>query len=378
MRSRILLFLLGLVLVPSMTYLVILFAKGYRPNFGTQSLNPTGIIAATSLPEGAEIYIDGQLKAATDSNFNLAPGAYKVEIKKDTYSSWEKTLTVTAEEVTRAYTVLFPKIPSLKAVTTDGAEKPLLSPDGTKVAYLSNSKLYVIDLSESPLGLLNRDSKLIFTYAKDVTPELTWSPDSRQILSIASPSATLVDVNSSTTRDATLNYLITLNTWAEIIETRENQKLEALPLVMRDILATSAASLAWSPRENKLLYTATASATIPDELIRPLPGSSTQVQKRQLEAGMTYVYDLEEDRNFQIKCAIDHTSWFPTSNHVICLAEDEVTIMEYDGLNPTVVYAGPMENGFAFPYPSSKQLLILSNLNSTTSLLNNLYALSLR
>ena len=125
-----------------------------------------------------------------------------------------------------------------------------------------------------------------------------------------------------------------------------------------------------------MLYTATASASIPDDLIRPLPGSSTQSQSRALVEGQTYVYDLEEDRNFAVPTGV---SWFPDSAHLLLTEKGKITVLEYDGQNATVVYAGPMENSFAFPYPSGKQLLILANLssNSKTSV-PNLYAVSLR
>ena len=288
-------------------------------------------MVATSLPDGAQIYLNGQLSSATNTTLNLAPGTYKVEIKKEGFSPWAKTLKVEAEIVTRAAATLFPSVPSFKAITASGAQNPTLSPDGTKLVFTNKTKSYLLDLSESPLGLINRDIKEI-------------------------PS--------------------TSSAW------KIPAKVDPLPTLsqtMQDILATAAASLIWSPKENKLLYTATASATIPDNLIKPLPGSSTQPQSRALAEGQIYVYDLEEDRNFNIQYPISNIQWFPDSNHLVYAEKGKVTILEYDGQNPTVVYAGPMENSFAFPYPSGKQLLILANLspNSKTSV-PNLYAVSLR
>ena len=207
----------------------------------------------------------------------------------------------------------------------------------------------------------------------------------------ASPAAYLVDVNNPSQQTTNVSARLTalLQDWNRTHAIREAQKLSTLPLPLLNTLATAAANLVWSPKENKVLYTATASATIADQLIRQLPGSSTQLQKRDLQPGGVYVYDLEEDRNFLIatfKCQLSTVncpanaglSWFPTSNHLIELKQSKVTILEYDGGNSTVVYMGPMENSFAFPYPSSKQMLILSNLNPTTFKVPNLYAVSLR
>lgn len=328
MRSRILLFLTGFILVPVCTYFVILFARGYRPDFTRRSLQPTGLLVLKSLPDGAQIYINGKLTSATDTTINLTPGTYKVEIKKQGFSSWAKTLQIDAEVVTRSVATLFPSVPSFKAITTTGATNPIFSPDGTKVVFTNKTKAYLLDLNESPLGLINRDVK--------------------EIASTASAWKTPTKIDPTST----------------------------LPQTMQDILATAAANLVWAPKENKVMYTATASAVIPDDLIRPLPGSSTQTQARTITPNTNYVYDLEEDRNFAIPTGV---TWFSDSYHLLKAEKGKVTILEYDGTNSTVVYSGPMEDAFAFPYPSGKQLLILANLssNSKTSV-PNLYAVSLR
>ena len=366
-----------------MTYFVILFARGYRPIPGQTTLQSTGILAATSLPEGAQLYINGQFKSATNTNLNLTPGSYQIEIKKESFIPWKKTLEIKPEEVTRASAVLFPTIPALKAITTTGASLPSLSPDGTKVAFIQSqnklSNIYIYDLNDSPLGILNRDPHLITNLTTKVA-QLIWSPDSKQIMVQASASAFLVDLNSASTLTQVASPSGQLTSWAEVVQAREDLKLATLPPQLHPILASSAANLVWSPKENKVMYTATSSATIAANLIHPLPGSSTQSQDRHLTPGNIYVYDVEEDRNFKIG-PVDPTirwSWLPTSNHLIKLQKDQITIVEYDGGNPTVVYAGPMENGYAFPYPSSKQLLILTNLNPALAAVTNLYAVSLR
>jgi len=327
-RTRILLFVTSIILVPLVTYFVILFARGYRLNWQRKQLSPTGLLVATSVPDGAQIHVNGQLSSATNTTINLSPGTYKIEIKKDGFSPWSKLLKVEAEIVTRGTATLFPSVPSLKAITTSGASAPVLSPDNTKIAFTSGKKLYLLDLTESPLGLINRQAQEI------ATTSAAWKTPPK------------------------VNLLVTL------------------PQTLQDILATAAGNLVWSPKENKLLYTDTASASIPDDLIRPLPGSSTQSQSRALVEGQTYVYDLEEDRNFAVPTGV---SWFPDSAHLLLTEKGKITVLEYDGQNATVVYAGPMENSFAFPYPSGKQLLILANLssNSKTSV-PNLYAVSLR
>src|SRR3989344_684741 len=364
---RILLFLTSLILVPSLTYLVILFARGYRPDLPNKTIQSTGLLVATSAPDGAQIYVDGKLLSATNTTTNLTPGEYQVDIKKDGFQPWSKKLLLQAEIATRASATLFPSVPSLKAITTGGASHPALSPDGTKVAFTQAGKLYTLDLTESPIGLISRDPKLISNFKFQIS-NLVWSPDSRQIL--AGPS--LLDISTSQISSASA---LLVSSWTARQKTLDSQLFLTLPESMQNILATSAADLVWSPKETKLLYTATASATIPDDIKKPLPGSSTQTQDRHLTPGNSYVYDPEEDRNFKIDSGY---SWFPDSYHLFKTENKQVIIIEYDGQNQTVVYDGPMESDFAAPYPSGKQILILTNLNPTLSSVPNLYAVSLR
>ncbi len=411
-RTRVIMFLAGIIFVPLVTVFVILFARGYRPNFQTKELQPTGLLVTHSYPESAQVYVDGQLKTATNATLNLSPGIYSVEIRKEGYTHWIKNLTVEAEIVTRATATLFPSVPTMKPLTAQGAAQPLLSPDGTKVIYtsLDAKNLFLLDLNESPLGQINRDSKLVSRLTSAVN-KILWSPDSRQVLAYtvgATTSAYLIDTGNQQTRVVNISDQTITAEWEKTFTTRALQKFNALPEKLQGILATASANIDWSPREDKILYTATASASLSDELKKPLPGSSTQPQERTLRPGSIYVYDLEEDRNFKIgeialptptpKLLKNRNSqisilnsqlspnaglhWLPTSSHLIKTEPGKITVFEYDNQNPTDVYSGPLTDQIAIPYPSAKQMLILANLTSTPTpgqpSVPNLYALTLR
>lgn len=375
-RNRILLFGLSLFVVATSSYLVILFARGYRPNISQKSIDATGLLFATSVPDAAQVYLNGTLSTATNGTLNLPPGAYQIEIKKESYQPWKKMLTLENEIVTKASALLFPTIPSLKAVSTSGASIPTLSPDGSKAAFVFVHKLYILDLSESALGLIAREPKLISNLpASRQVSNLVWSPDSRQILAIATRSAQLIDTNTSQISTiASPSALV--QTWKKRFDEIELQKFSELPDPLQEILLASAANFIWSPKENKLLYVATASAEIPVNLKKQLPGSNTQVQDRNLDPNNYYVYDLEEDRNFKLTGT--KFIWYPDSSHLIKVENQTITILEYDNQNHTTIYPGPMTPNFVLPYPSGKQLLILTNLTPTTNSLPNLYAISLR
>ncbi|MEK9200831.1 MAG: hypothetical protein AAB909_02530 [Patescibacteria group bacterium] len=205
----------------------------------------------------------------------------------------------------------------------------------------------------------------------------------------ASASAYLIDINSSQTQNVSLNPTEVLTGWQTRLDTKQEQLLTTLPIPLQEVLATSAASIVWSPSETKIIYTATASASIPAPLKRPLLGSNDQPEQRLLIPGHVYVYDLEEDRNFFVGSTAVPTpspkpktkatvilsnakdpvnagwSWFPTSSHLYRVDGTLVTVKEYDNQNETIIYSGPLEGGFAAPYSSGRQLLILANLSLT-------------
>jgi hypothetical protein len=390
-QKRALIFISAIIGVFLTAYLVILFAKGYRPDFKTKTLMPTGLLVATSLPDGAQIYVNGVLKSATDTTISLAPNDYEVEIKKEGFSSWKKTLKIEKELVTKTDTYLFSQFPDLKALTYTGAMNPLLSPDNSKIVYAVIGKdatkngLWVLDLNELPF--ITRDPKMILEFSakgKDFSKATyIWSPDSRNILLTLKIGKLeenyLIDPNNLNLAASMVNISATLsitkNQWVLDQKERQTQKLKKLPDELILILESSTKNIVLSPDETKILYTATASATLREDLLPPVPAASTQKQERNLKPGQTYVYDIKEDRNFFIT---DSTppSWYPTSRHLYQVEKDKFVIMEYDGTNKVAAYSGPFVDLFAFPFPSGTKLAILTSLGKDTP--PNLYSVSLR
>src|SRR3989338_3829077 len=92
---------------------LILYARGYRFDLTQQKLDSTGIIVASSFPDGAKIYLNGELFGATNTNIVIEPGEYTVDIKKDGYSSWTKNVRLKGEQVVKMDALLHPRNPSL-------------------------------------------------------------------------------------------------------------------------------------------------------------------------------------------------------------------------------------------------------------------------
>src|SRR3989338_11390346 len=117
-------------------FFVILYTRGYRLSFSERRVVPTGILVASSTPDGASVYIDGKLKGATNINLTLPPGNYDVEIKKEGFTSWRNKLTIKGELVTRTDDLLFPQNPSLTPLTSLGVIKAEYFEKASKVIII--------------------------------------------------------------------------------------------------------------------------------------------------------------------------------------------------------------------------------------------------
>lgn len=394
-RKRIIIFLTIIIGIAAVAYFLIKLASGYRLDFTNGSLRPTGLLVASSLPNQATVFINGKaFKNKTATTLSLTPGEYQVEIKKDGFSSWQKKLLIEKELVVKTDAYLFPTYPELKPLTFTGAANPVISPDGKKVVFAvdgENEKagLWVLDLSERALGLGREPLQIVQSapggrnFAKS---DYQWSSDSKQILIVLAKETVQEEnflleasnLNENTQLiDITEQKAALLRRWQNEEKILQEDKISLLPEELIDILEAITKDILFSPDETKILYTATASASIPKELIPPLPGASTQTEQRELQPDKTYVYDLKEDRNFAIDLPGESKiSWFPTSKHLFLVQNDKISIKEYDNTNEINVYSGPFENSFAFSFPSGNRLLVLTSLSKDTP--PNLYSITLR
>ncbi len=135
-KIRSILFLLTLAIVIAIGTFVFYFARGYRFDAEEFRFIPNGLLVTKSNPDGAQVFIDGELKTATNANIFLPPGTYDVSIRKEGYIPWNKRLTVEKEIVTEADADLFKAVPSLSAVTFSSSFNPVPSSDFTKIAYV--------------------------------------------------------------------------------------------------------------------------------------------------------------------------------------------------------------------------------------------------
>jgi hypothetical protein len=385
-----LIFLVTLFIVGGIGIFASYYARGYRLNLKTFQFQPNGILVIKSEPDGASVYVNGELKTATNATISLPPGTYDVEIKKDGFFNWYKRLTIEKEIVSQTTASLFKSVPSLSPVTSFGASNPVSSADGTKIAFSvlptggvgsDKTGLWVLDTFTLPLGFSSGPKRITDGDMTEAT--YSFSPDGRQILLTISSSVSLIDSGSFTAQGQRINIAskkeATLAAWEAERAAKNQNTIKNLPTEVSDLLLRRSLSFTPSSDETMVLYTASSSASLPDNLIKTLPGASTQKQERNIQPGYTYVYDIKEDRNFLIsdQPVSGVLRWMPGSKLLLWAQEGQIIIMDYDGTNRQIVYSGSYTAPYAFPSSNSTKLLILTNLGAALSS-PNLYTLTVK
>ncbi len=397
--KRILILALFIVVLIGM----IILGRGYRINVEQKELNATAILVANSTPDGAKVMINGQLKGATDSNIFLTPGEYLVEIQKDGFTSWSKTMKIKGEWVININPNLFPLNPSLSPVTTLGIVKALVSPSGNKLILLTQTDdpekngIYQLDNNKRPISIIN-PLKLIAqdsVFGQQYAPEsatITFSPDEKQMLISFSPSSSLetstylLDVDSLATQALDVSQSVPAIKAAWSAQQIKNTKkiIETYKKPFPKVATDNFYVISFSPDEKKILYTVKNPVTLP-VIIKPRLIATNQTEEvRNLVPGELYVYDKTEDKNFKIETPLaDDVSntqsvlWYTDSNHLVVRQDKNIAVVDYDGTNKRVLYAGPFMQNF-LSVSSDGRLFILANLNPENNEFPDLYAVGVK
>jgi len=170
-KTRTILFFICVFLFALTAPSVILYSQGYRFDFETKKVVQTGGLYFKVAPRSAQVYINGKLKDTTsiftNSSLieNLLPKTYYIEIKKDGYHSWQKTLEVNERQVTEAKNIIL--IPQ-DVNFAKSIETPLpkyltnaTSSDGNKVVRYDEHEIWVSFPKEKKDIFLTRFSETI-------------------------------------------------------------------------------------------------------------------------------------------------------------------------------------------------------------------------
>ena len=387
------------------TVAVILYGKGYNFSFGDGKIGllSTGLLAATSQPDGAGIYINNHLTSATNNTVSLPPGEYDIKIVKSGYFPWQKKIKIEKEVVSSAFARLIPTAPKLDNVTDIGVSNPVLDPTRTKIAYtVSTSQdprkngVYILDMSLRPILTLQSSSTQIADDTIDnfSKSQLSWSPDAKELAATISAGLNITTTYLLKTsfnenpQDVTATLDAVNTSWSQQKENQDKSQLFGFKAKLLGLIKENFQILSWSEDETKILYTATISANLPLIINPPLIGANSTPEQRTISKEAVYVYDIKEDKNFKILDSMPPhknqdfingfpLNWFTDSKHLIYVADKKIIIMDYDGQNKTTVYAGPFINDYVFAWPDGSKILMLTDLGNP-NITPNLYTIGLK
>lgn len=364
MSKRFIITLITLLAVGVAASLAIFFAKGYTFSPKEKRIIGTGIMTVSSEPDAASIYLDGHLTTATNATIpSLTPKAYSVKIIKEGFIPWEKTVTIKESLVTELKVTLFPAIPTIYPLTFTSVASPQLSPDGSKLVYVvpsgKKAGIWVWSMAKNqPLSFTrNSEPHQVTDKSLGNLSDLRWSPDSKQVLAtVGSPRGEAGSTNylldsdrlNSEPRDITALLSATLKSWDEDIKQADSAKVLAIKDLSLRKIASDAASIKWSPDETKFI--------IEGKVYDTLELSGKQ-------------YTLPQAKSYL---------WLPDSKHIILVEDGTISLVEYDGTNRAVIFAGSFLNDFVFPWPDSSRLVMISSLPTPTASEPNFYGINLK
>ncbi len=270
-----------LVVIAVAAVAAVYFVKGFTFSPTQGRMVGTGILALSSEPDGASVYIDGHLTTATNTTLSqLKPKTYDVKIVKDGFISWEKQIAVAEGLVSEAKATLFPALPTIYPLTFNGVTQVLLSPDGQKLAFTvpysadtstrQKGGIWVWTMTSTPISFTrgNQPQQIIAStsdldFSKST---LRFSPDSTQLLATLQQGQTAGDANTrnyllpvdkqsaiSDLNDITALVVNTTKSWDDDQKTEDQARIMAINnLTVRDV-ASKSGVLKWSPDETKFL-----------------------------------------------------------------------------------------------------------------------------
>lgn len=373
--KRFIITIVTILVVGVVAGVAVFLAKGYTFSPGEKRIVGTGIINVSSQPDAASVYIDGHLTTATNATVSsLPPKGYTVRVIKEGFIPWEKKVEVEEGLVTEVKVTLFPAIPTIYPLTFTGVANPVLSPDNSKLAYVViNGKkkgVWVWTMVKNePIAFARNSEPHQIVKGSEVDDysklSLRWSPDSKQVLVSIGNNNYLADSDrfNGEPRDITPVLQTTLRSWEEDVKARDDARiLEIANLTVRKI-ASESAVLNWSPDETKFMF-------------RKEPVAQAATGKESVINDVK-VYDLETKLQYDLPPAKAHL-WLPSSTHVILVEDESVSVVDFDGTNKAVIYAGKFSDSFVFPWPDSSRLVLITSFPTPTASEPNLYGINLK
>lgn len=221
--------------------IILSYALGYKIDYNKFKIYKTGIIYISSNPAGAYVYLNGKPCGDTTPMRieELKPGMYKVEVRREGFYPWEREMEVKANMVTKAdRIILFPLTREMKKVAASeisdfavsdngkvyhftkrglfrsdldgGSFKRLsgytgwpknitgkrFSPEGDKLLYFDNNKIWMVRLDARRPDLINADSAAVEEVFASPDPivDVFWYPGSSYIMSVSEKDIKVIEL----------------------------------------------------------------------------------------------------------------------------------------------------------------------------------------
>lgn len=378
MSKRFIITIVTILVLIAATGIAILLTRGYTFSPQQKSLVGTGIITITSEPDAASVYVDGHLTTATNATVSsLSPKTYSVKIVKEGFIPWEKQVEVKEGLVTALKVTLFPAIPTIYPLTFNGVASPTLSLDGSKLAFVVPPSANGSTNKKAGVWVWTQTQNQPISFARSAEPHqiaqntiadfskatLKWSSDSKQVLATVGNNNYLLEADRLNTdpRDITPTLKATLKSWEDDIHAKDISSIETIKDAGLRQTASNSGLLRWSPDETKFMA-------------RKEPILEADLGK---VVSDLKVYNLEDKKEYVLPPAKAHI-WLSDSRHVILVEDKSISIVDFDGTNKAVIFAGSFYDSFVFPWLDSSRLVIISSLPTPTASEPNLYGINLK
>lgn len=135
-------YILVIILIVTSTLVLVYAAGGYGVDRKTGQVIQNGLVYIDSAPDGAELYLNGELyKSRTNVRMTLPQGVYDISIRKEGYRDWNRTITVkggTVERITYPMLILQDLAPA--QIDSYGKAQPNLSTQSPDRRWLMVAK----------------------------------------------------------------------------------------------------------------------------------------------------------------------------------------------------------------------------------------------
>lgn len=351
----------------------------------------TGMLGAKSIPESANIKINGVLTAATDTNIpGLEPGIYEVEVVKPGYVPWKKEIEIFPQLVTDITAVLVSETPRLEPLTNTGARVPTLAPSGERIAFFAKDPedpgVWVIPLSGQSLNIFGTNPNLVIedtpfeTYSNGIS--IIWSPDETQLL-IEVVATENTDINDTTVSRKYVLDIQTgtaqivedteklLNDWKKETTEKRQSVLENAELPETILQVALDEETVWAPDNKKFLYKEKLAGKTNYKVYNtetPLPVGE------KVETTVLVINDTDKQ---------PAVTWYTDSYHLVLTELDleqidrgTVSLIRIDGTNKTEVFNNTLMSDKVYSAPGGDKLVILTSFKSTGQ--SDLYTIGIR